>query len=409
MYKELPNIRHLRAFIAVASCKSISKATKTVFLSQPAITQAIAKLEANFESTFFNRKTDGMYLTDSGELLAKRVDRALGLILDGLKEVLRFHERKTTAHAEQVLNLLTTTQLRALIAVVTHRNFSLAGRQLGVSQSSVHRSSRDLESMLEIPLFEKTSTGISPTKAALMITRASKLAFSELEQAKEEIYSLNNKEIGHLRVGSMPLARTSILPSTIIDFGEVYPEFKLSIIDGPYVDLLNHLRHGEVDVLIGALRYPAPVDDILQEELFSSEVVLLARSGHPLLSKNEITLDDLQKSSWVLPQVATPTRSIFDALFKDNEIQPPERIVESSSQLVIRSLLEGSDRLTVISAHQLQRELNEGVLCVLPFKLDHAVRPIGITTRRGWLPTQKQHYFLDRLRTRAGELISDTL
>jgi LysR family transcriptional regulator of gallate degradation len=96
-------------------------------------------------------------------------------------------------------------------------------------------------------------------------------------------------------------------------------------------------------------------------------------------------------------------------LFKDNEIRPPERIVESSSQLVIRSLLEGSDRLTVISAHQLQRELNEGVLCVLPFKLDHAVRPIGITTRRGWLPTQKQHYFLDRLRTRAGELISDTL
>ncbi|HEY5790214.1 MAG TPA: LysR family transcriptional regulator, partial [Gammaproteobacteria bacterium] len=40
-----PNLRHLRVVREVAACRSISQAAKRVHLSQPAITQAVAKLE----------------------------------------------------------------------------------------------------------------------------------------------------------------------------------------------------------------------------------------------------------------------------------------------------------------------------------------------------------------------------
>lgn len=82
---EVPNIRHLRVFLEVVDCKSISKASEKVFLSQPAITQAIAKLEAALGTSLFQRRSDGMFASESGEIFAVRVKRAMEMLQAGLK------------------------------------------------------------------------------------------------------------------------------------------------------------------------------------------------------------------------------------------------------------------------------------------------------------------------------------
>jgi len=399
-----PNIRHLRVFLAVADCKSISQATEKVFLSQPAITQAISKLEKSLTTVLFERKSSGMYLTEEGHVFAERVHKAMQLIVDGLKDALQLGGASSVSQAEQLLNLLTTSQLRALVAVCAARNFSLAGRNLSIAQSSLHRSSRDLERSLGIDLFENVSTGISPSKAAIVLTQAVKLGFSEIAQGKEEIFSIQNKDIGHIRIGSMPLARSSILPSSIIKFSESYPDFRISVSDGPYNDLLYHLRHADLDFLIGALRYPPPSDDIIQEKLFSSELVIVVKPGHPYFSIKDLTIDLLVKSLWVLPGAMIPTRKIFEKFFTSQAKAVPSGIVETSSQLLISSLLIGSERLTLISKSQVQRELQEGILSVLPFPMSHASRPIGITMRKRWRPTKTQQRFIDILREEADNL-----
>ncbi|MEI8633643.1 LysR family transcriptional regulator [Vibrio sp. PP-XX7] len=68
----------------------ISKATDMVFLSQPAITQAISKLETALGNQLFDRKSTGMYPTESGLILAKRVTRALDMLSEGIKDLLKY-------------------------------------------------------------------------------------------------------------------------------------------------------------------------------------------------------------------------------------------------------------------------------------------------------------------------------
>ena len=77
MLDKIPNLRHLRAFSEVARSHSISTAAGRIFLSQSAVTQAIGKLEARLGISLFVRRHNGMYLTDSGELLVHRVDRCM--------------------------------------------------------------------------------------------------------------------------------------------------------------------------------------------------------------------------------------------------------------------------------------------------------------------------------------------
>ena len=387
---EVPNIRHLRVFLEVVVCKSISRASEQVFLSQPAITQAIAKLETTLGTLLFQRRSDGMFASKSGKIFAARGERALDMIKEGLGA--------GKAQPEQLLQKLTTTQLRALVAVTQAHNFSIASRNLNISQSSLHRAARELEGLLNIVLFEKTSTGISSTKAARALAKACKLAFSEINQGRDEVDALHDREVGQLIIGGMPLARTSILPEAIIEFSAQYPDFRLKIDDGAYDDLLYHLRHGDIDILLGALRFPEPADDVIQEELFSTPVAIVARPDHPLHNNNDIDLNALRNYSWVVPHLGTPTRTIFESLFTDAELEVPTQLVESGSQALIRSLLMGSDRLTIISEHQIQHELENQTLKPIPYKLANASRPIGITRRNSWMPTNTQLIFVNRLR-----------
>lgn len=393
----IPNLRHLRVFLAVAELKSITRASENIFLSQPAITQAIAKLEGLLGASLFERHSDGMYPTPSGEVWQKRVSRAIDHIQTATQEIVKDTTQKERS-PKNLIALISTTQLRALIAVSEAQNFSIASRNLSVSQSSVHRAARDLERLLGVVLFEKNSLGTSATKAAQTLSKATKLAFSELRQGIYEINALQFKDVSTITIGSMPLARMTILPKSILQFNERHPDVNINVTEGQYTDLLHHLRQGDIDIILGALRYPTPADDVVQEELWAPPLSVVARKDHPLMEKNTISAKDLTEFAWVVPAKDTPTRQAFEAIFNDADIPLPTRLVESSSQILIRELLIESDRLTLISAHQVEREINIELLNVINFPLDHTRRPIGLCVRKSWLPTVTQSHFLSLLR-----------
>ena len=60
-------------------------------------------------------------------------------------------------------------------ALAQHRNFTLAARASHMAQPTIHRGARELERLLEVPLFEKTSYGVVPTSAAEFSRGASAL------------------------------------------------------------------------------------------------------------------------------------------------------------------------------------------------------------------------------------------
>ncbi len=407
MIEQIPNLRHLRAFREVALQKSISSASRSIFLSQPAITQAIAKLEAQLHVSLFDRSGSGMFITEAGRLFLNRVSRCLETLRTGAEEAVRTGS-KSSPRRSQLDQSITVTQLRALIAVASAGSFTQAAKIAGVSQPSLHRAARELEDIFDLELFEKTSRGLTLTRAAESLAQSAKLAFTEIQQGYAEINTSRGINTGSIIVGSMPLSRTALLPSAINRFVKVYPGAHIRAVDGPYDDLLRHLLQGDVDMLLGALRYPEPSKRIAQEELFAPPLAVIARVAHPLTRRNKrISVEALSHYPWVLPVDGTPTREHFNAIFDEAGVPRPNRIVESSSLVLIRGLLLGSDRLTVISSHQVLYEKQFGHLVSLPLDLSHTCRPIGLSIRKDWEPTRMQEAFINILRKHArtyGEL-----
>jgi len=392
------NLRHLFCFREVARRKSINAASAHVHLSQPAITQAIAKIESDLGALLFVRSNAGMFLTDEGQTYLKRVERALEYLEIGGRQALRLaHHGRERGFAE-FHRLATAPQLRALIAVAEAGSFSLAARQTGASQPSIHRRARDLEQLAGVGFLERSRTGVTPTKAALVFVRHAKLAFAEIAAAQDELDALRGRDAGHLTIGAMPLARAYILPKTLTPFTEAFPHHVVRIVDGPYEQLLSGLRHGDIDIILGAAREPPPTDDIVQEPIFDDPLSLVMRAGHPLARRKTCAVAELTRYPWIVPRAGTPLRRRIDDLFNGKGASAPTQLIECGSVVATRGLLLESDRLTLLSPHQVHYELAAGLLRALPHPLGKTARAIVATVRRDWAPTAPQARFMSLLR-----------
>ena len=204
MWTEIPNLRHLRAFVAAVEHGGATRAAERVHLSQPAVTQALAKLEVRLGAKLFVIGADGMQPTALGRVFHERVARALALLEGGAREALRGEARAPSGGFAHFERLLTVAQLRALAAMQFNRNFSLAARELRLSQPSIHRAARDLERIMGATLFVATRQGVELTPAAAVFARQAALAHAELLQGFAEVSEQLDADPGQLVIGSMP-------------------------------------------------------------------------------------------------------------------------------------------------------------------------------------------------------------
>lgn len=394
----LPNIRHLQLLQDVARHGSVSAAAHAAHLSQPAVSQAIARLERDFGRPLFERRAGRLQAGPTGEIGLARAERALGQLREGLEEI-------GPPRAAPQLRSVTAAQLRALVAVVEQNGFSAAARSTGLAAPSLHRATRQLERLLGVALFEHTSFGIRPTREAARLALRVRLALREIEQAREEMSTLDGAGRGRTVIGAMPLVRSIVLPRTLIEFAGQHPGHVVAVIEGTYESLAAALRGGAADLVIGALRDPLPYEDLRQEWLFDDPLAIVVRAGHPLEQVGAPGMRALAKFPWIAPRPGSPLRAQFESLFRSAGLEIPDGAIECNALAVARGLLMESDRVMLLSAHQIHFELQAGMLRALRLPEGRVMtRAIGLTVRRDWRPTATQSRLLAILRAQVTAL-----
>lgn len=86
------NLSLYRIFYAVAQTGNISKAASELYISQPAISKAISKLEENLNTTLFIRKSRGVMLTKEGEILLNYIKTAFAALNEGEDAIRKINE-----------------------------------------------------------------------------------------------------------------------------------------------------------------------------------------------------------------------------------------------------------------------------------------------------------------------------
>jgi LysR family transcriptional regulator of gallate degradation len=394
---QLPNLRHLRVFQAVARLGSVGGAARETCRSQPAVTQAIANLEALLDVVLFERHHSGCYLTEHGRTYLARTNRMFTEMEQGLVAPLVGPPFADDKSLKSILAKITATHVRALLAIAEHRSVETTALNLDVSASSLTRAARDLEAVLKRTLFHPGPQGLAPTKPAIELARRFALACRELTYASEEIATLKGASTSRVIVGTLSLFPVDLIARSVDELLHIYPGTSVLVVEGAYLSLLDDLRAGKIDFLVSVLRRPSWAEDVHEEPLFHDPYAIVARRGHPLSLDKDITLQDLAHFEWVLPQLGTPRRIAFECMFADFNPKPKASI-ETRCIEFQRAILSITDRVSIVTRQETLLEERIGVLAALPFVPPVSRDADGIATRANWKPTTVQLAFLDLLR-----------
>jgi DNA-binding transcriptional LysR family regulator len=395
----LPSARHLRIFEAVARLESVTKAAEEVRLSQPAVTQAIAKLEGEVGKHLLDRCATGTYLTEFGHMYLARTRRFFGHIENALSEISAPDNR--AALLCKVFRI-TRSQMRCHIMIARSQSFAQAAAEVGISQASLHRAARDLELNLGVTLYRNSASGMVVTEAGKILARGLLLALNEMQSAVEEMCS-DTTATNTLAIGINIHDPAPFLAAVIERFTRDYPDCAIKLVNSTAEDMRQRLRLGLLDFVLGFRRDDSA--DLQYEVLFRDPYVVAARSGHPLTKKTGVTAADLVKYNWVVPNSGAPRRQAFEGLFSGLGAMP-RTMVESHSYATIRAMLCEGDWLAILTRGELRTDERMGVLAALSTPPLSPTPAIGLTTRTDWLPTQRQQAFLDLLREQGAALYS---
>ncbi|MGJ7533524.1 MULTISPECIES: LysR family transcriptional regulator [unclassified Variovorax] len=382
------NLRHLRAFSAVASAGSIAAAAEALFRVASAVTRSILDLEAALGRPLFDRRSRGVALNAYGELVLARALRIEREFEEARTQLVARGGIDSTADVHSLFtSILNGRRLAVIASLAEKRNMPAVAREFGITQPAISSALKDLESGLGVTLFNRNARGLTATPAGEIVAFYFKRVLSELRHIGPDIAASEGTLQGSVNVGALPLGRTQILPLAIASLLARHPGLHVTTVESPYDALAASLRSGDIDFILGALRSAGEVKDLQQEPLFEDRISVIARAGHPLARAKRIDFRMLREASWTLSRHGSPSRELLERFFSDARQAPPLPAVETGDLAVLRGLLLESDMLTAISAHQLRYEIRDGSLVVLDFPLEETRREIGLTQRLGAFPS----------------------
>lgn len=281
---------------------------------------------------------------------------------------------------EALLLRLRTRQLLLVALVGRERNLGRAAQAMAMSQPAATKLLQQVEDVLGAKLFARQARGMEATAAGEVVIRYARQVLVDFGHARQQIASLQAGLQGNLRVGSVPGALPQLVAPAVALFKRTHPQVSVALLVETSDVMLDHLRRGEVDLVLGR-PLEGKVDARFRSvPLLEEPHVVVVRHKHPLLRRKSLSLADLLQVPWILQPPGSPQRSRFDTALLEAGITVRPDITETASTVATTALLECSDMAAIMPLSLAQHYGELGRLRALPFDLPLRVPSIHLVT-----------------------------
>lgn len=275
-------------------------------------------------------------------------------------------------------NHLNIRHMRLMIALDDHRSVMKAATYLNLTQPAISKALAGLEDGIGTTLFRRGKAGMVPTEAGACLIKHSRRVLIRIEQAERELDEIMTEGSSHLSIGTLPATAVYLIPHFIARLEAEMPQTTVSLREGTMDSLLPALRTGQIDFAVGLLTIQH-LPEFETHVLMRDPVVAAVRSGHPLLSHAEVTLEMLQGYPLVLPLHNTLARGAIEAMFMNKRIPITRNRVDSVSTMANVGTLQVTNAIGFLSRSLVAHFRKLGVLEPLPLDLPPEVHlPIGL-------------------------------
>jgi len=308
--------------------------------------------------------------------------------------------------SETVMNSLRTLKLRhleAFVEVARQKSVSRAARSLNLTQPAVSRTLRELEEICGAALVEKDGRGIRLTHQGGMFLRHAGLSLASARAGIGALAQLGDADAPAIRVGALPTVSATRMPEAVHRYLAAGLRGRLKIVSGDNHVLLDQLRQGELDIVMGRLPAPENMLGIHFEPLYRDRVVFVVAAGHPLAGSRQVAAGDIGAHTVLLPPAGSIIRPFVDRLLIELGMPEPQSVVETVSDSFGRAYIRRHPGIWIISRGVVADELARCEFVALPIDTESTLGSVGLMTRDGAELATGARYFADILRRVAAE------
>ncbi|MFL6673076.1 MAG: LysR substrate-binding domain-containing protein [Massilia sp.] len=276
---------------------------------------------------------------------------------------------------------LKTRHLVLLVELGRHASILHAAEAAGLTQPGASKLIGELEHALGVPLFERLPRGVAPTWYGKVLIRRAGAALAEMDAAHQEIMQGLAGVGGRVCIGSVLTPSTSLVPHAVKLLKQRNPGVQVVVAVDTSKAMVEQLRAGELDIVVGRILDPAAAAELNFEPLADEPHSLIVRTGHPWLERPDLGLDEIAAGPWILPPPGR-LRDQLMALFIAKGLEQPADTVETMSLSLLPQLLADSERVVALPTELVQSWLDAGRLAVLPVDFGLRADVYGIVTRK---------------------------
>ncbi|MFH0814409.1 MAG: LysR family transcriptional regulator [Pseudomonadota bacterium] len=261
--------------------------------------------------------------------------------------------------------MLNLNQLRVFHQVARSLNFTIAAKNLFVSQPAVTAQVKLFEKLCNLELFRKKGHQIVLTDEGQTIFRYASKIF-ELEREMEQVIEdLRKVKQGYLHLATSKTYARYLMPSLLAAFHKSFPGIAIDLNEGSSLDMTRSLIDFRNSVAI-----VAKVEDnsnINFIPFIREEVLLIAASDYHLTNRDEIGFEELIGEPIIMKEVGSGTRKLIEECFK-KKVERLNIIAETSNVEFIKELVKQGVGISFLVRTSVKRELSQGELVTIPIK-----------------------------------------
>ena len=151
--------------------------------------------------------------------------------------------------------MFTLRQMRFLVALADHLNFSRAAEICFVTQPTLSAGIKELEGLLGVALFERTKRSVLLTPVGAEIAARARKLLLDADEIATLAEAHRNPFQGDLRLGAIPTIGPFLIPAAMPEIRKALPEIRLFLREEMTEDLIEGLNTGRLDIILIALPF----------------------------------------------------------------------------------------------------------------------------------------------------------
>ena len=293
--------------------------------------------------------------------------------------------------------------LQCFLTIAQLRSVGAAANALAITQPALSKTLRELEDALGTKLFTRDKKGMLLTRAGETFLQHAAASVASIREGIDSIRQSQAASGLEIRIGVLPNVAASLAPQAVHRFKRHSAHTAVRVVAGDNARLLDQLRIGELDLVVGRLAQPEYMVGLTFEHLFSEPLTVVVRRRHPLTRVKRFKLTMITGFPCVMPFHGTIIRHEIDRFLLEQGIPQPSNLVETTSGDFGQTYVQQTDAIWFIPRGYMASSAAQKLLVELPIDSRSLEGPVGITVRSDTKMNSAVERMMEAIRAEAAE------